>query len=88
MPSVAHLLCASAAAAAAATILPLCRRPSACRRDYQPGSGDGSGSYEDGSARPAADTVYAAMHSGCPVLQGEKYIATRWIRASGFDYVR
>jgi hypothetical protein len=26
------------------------------------------------------------MHSGCPVLEGEKYIATRWIRGAGFDY--
>ena len=32
----------------------------------------------DGGAR----SVYAAMHSGCPVLGGEKWIATRWIRSS------
>ena len=56
------------------------------RRDYRPSNGTGTGSFLDGSAHPAAETVYAAMHSGCPVEDGEKYIATRWIRAAGFDY--
>lgn len=54
--------------------------------DYRPGNGTGTGSYEDGSAQAEAQTVYEAMHSGCPVWEGEKYIATRWIRSSGFDY--
>lgn len=54
--------------------------------DYRPGTGAGTGSYEDGSAEANAETVYAAMHAGCPVVEGEKYIATRWIRAAGFDY--
>ena len=63
-------------------------RPLPACRDYRPGNGSNTGSYKDGSAEPAAETVYAAMHSGCPVLEGEKYIATRWIRAAGFDYPR
>ena len=25
-----------------------------------------------------------AIHGGCPVLEGEKVIATRWIRAADF----
>ncbi|KAL4458442.1 hypothetical protein ABPG75_013307 [Micractinium tetrahymenae] len=54
--------------------------------DYRPGNGSGAGSYEDGSAQAEAQTVYEAMHAGCPVWEGEKYIATRWIRSSGFDY--
>lgn len=54
--------------------------------DYRPGNGTGTGSYEDGSAKAEAQTVYEAMHAGCPVWEGEKYIATRWIRSSGFDY--
>eukprot|EP00887_Chlorella_sp_A99_P006415 scaffold3.g6415.t1 len=54
--------------------------------DYAPSEGSGTGSYSDGSADPAARPIYAAMHSGCPVLEGEKFIATRWIRGAGFDY--
>ncbi|KAL4854991.1 Prolyl 4-hydroxylase 2 [Chlorella vulgaris] len=54
--------------------------------DYRPSNGTGAGSFQDGSAQPNAHSVYEAMHSGCPVTEGEKYIATRWIRASGFDY--
>lgn len=42
-------------------------------RDYKPGNGAGTGSYEDGTAEPLAQAVYAAMHSGCPVVEGEKY---------------
>ena len=49
--------------------------------DYMPGEGgDGSGSYADGTAKPSAMPVPQAQHSGCPVLEGEKWIATRWIR--------
>lgn len=48
--------------------------------------GDGSGSYEDGTGHPSADVVGEATHGGCPVLQGEKWIVTRWIRGSGFDW--
>lgn len=66
----------------------VCARSSPPCRDYRPGNGSNTGSYQDGTAQPSAETVYAAMHSGCPVLEGEKYIATRWIRASGFDYPR
>ncbi|KAL6770815.1 hypothetical protein ACKKBF_B32790 [Auxenochlorella protothecoides x Auxenochlorella symbiontica] len=55
--------------------------------DYRPGGGSGQGSYEDGTADPSATPVYEALHSGCPVLEGEKWIVTRWIRGAGFDYV-
>ncbi len=66
----------------------LCCRAAAASvcRDYRPSNGTGAGSFQDGSAQPNAHSVYEAMHSGCPVTEGEKYIATRWIRASGFDY--
>lgn len=58
--------------------------------NYEPGPGasdaqaadDGAGSRGDGTARPSARRVYQAMHSGCPVLGGEKWIATRWIRGA------
>ena len=56
--------------------------------NYTPGdSADdiGSGSYADGSAKPAARRVFAAMHSGCPVVKGEKWITTRWIRSAPFN---
>lgn len=54
--------------------------------DYRPGNGTGRGSYENGTGEPEAEPVYEALHSGCPVVEGEKWIVTRWIRASGFDY--
>jgi prolyl 4-hydroxylase len=54
--------------------------------NYRPGHGSGVGSYENGTADPAALPVYESLHSGCPVLEGEKWIVTRWIRGSGFDY--
>ena len=58
--------------------------------NFEPGPGasdaqaadDGAGSRADGTARPSARRVYQAMHSGCPVLGGEKWIATRWIRSA------
>lgn len=53
-----------------------------------PGSGAGRGSYGNGTADSTAKTVHEAMHSGCPVLEGEKWVATRWIRSSGFDFER
>ena len=28
------------------------------------------------------------IHTGCPVLYGEKYIATRWIRSRGQDHLK
>ncbi|KDD74086.1 hypothetical protein H632_c1583p0 [Helicosporidium sp. ATCC 50920] len=55
--------------------------------DYAPGNGPGTGSFADGSGEPQATPILEAMHSGCPVIEGEKWIATRWIRGAGFDYV-
>ncbi|PRW59787.1 putative prolyl 4-hydroxylase 3 [Chlorella sorokiniana] len=52
--------------------------------DYRPHNGGGTGSYEDGSADPLATPVYEALHSGCPVVDGEKFVATRWIRGARF----
>lgn len=60
---------------------PTCLGP--CR-DYRPSNGGGTGSYEDGSADPLAQPVYEALHSGCPVLEGQKFVATRWIRGARF----
>lgn len=68
------------------TPIPSSRKPHP-RRDYEPGNGPGTGSYEDGTAKPSANVVYEALHSGCPILEGEKWIVTRWIRGAGFDYV-
>ena len=54
-------------------------------QNYVPtGSGPGAGSYADGTARPAALPDSAAWHSGCPVLEGTKLVATRWVRSSSF----
>lgn len=58
--------------------------------NYTPGDGgsggdNGAGTFADGSAKPAARRVFAAMHSGCPVIKGEKWITTRWIRSAPFD---
>ena len=52
--------------------------------DYKPAGGPGVGSYGNFTAEPTALPVSEALHSGCPVLEGEKWIATRWIRASRF----
>lgn len=43
--------------------------------DYVPGEGGGALAVGDP----------ASMHGGCPVLSGEKFIATRWIRAAEFS---
>ena len=52
--------------------------------DYEPRGGAGVGTYGNSSADPAATPVPEAMHSGCPVHEGEKWIATRWIRSARF----
>lgn len=52
--------------------------------DYVPMNRVARGSYTNGTAEPAAMPVNEALHSGCPVLEGEKWIATRWIRAAKF----
>lgn len=52
--------------------------------DYIPTGGSAAGSHTNRTAAPAALPVDEALHSGCPVLVGEKWIATRWIRASRF----
>lgn len=47
--------------------------------------GNGRGSFEDGTAKPGARAVVESMHGGCPTTDGEeRWIATRWIRASEF----
>jgi hypothetical protein len=46
-------------------------------RDYVPAS---SG-YQPGELAAPDPT---SLHGGCPVLEGTKVIATRWIRASEF----
>lgn len=43
--------------------------------DYKPGNGTGMGSYEDGTADPGAEPVPESQHSGCPVLEGEKWVS-------------
>lgn len=53
--------------------------------DYEPRGGAGVGTYGNSSANPAATPVPEAMHSGCPVHEGEKWIATRWIRSARFS---
>lgn len=56
--------------------------------DYEPrDQGTGTGSYANGTGDPTGMPQPKALHSGCPVTEGEKWIATRWIRGSGFDYV-
>ena len=52
--------------------------------DYRPATGAGLGSWANNTAEPAALPVPEGLHSGCPVLEGEKYIATRWIRSARF----
>jgi prolyl 4-hydroxylase len=52
--------------------------------DYVPGSNLPRGSYTNGTAEPAGMPANEALHSGCPVLEGEKWIATRWIRSAKF----
>ena len=41
-----------------------------------------------GVADPAdteAEPDAAAIHGGCPVIQGDKWIATRWMRSANFS---
>lgn len=45
--------------------------------DYRPSDGSGTGSFEDGTADPNARPVPESMHSGCPVLSGEKWVRDR-----------
>jgi prolyl 4-hydroxylase len=52
--------------------------------DYVPGNTIPRGSYTNGTAEPNGMPVPEALHSGCPVLEGEKWIATRWIRSAKF----
>lgn len=66
------------------TCIPLPTPSLTPRRDYQPHNGGGTGSYEDGTADPLATPVYEALHSGCPVVEGEKFVMTRWIRGARF----
>jgi hypothetical protein len=51
--------------------------------DFEPGEGPGTGSFRDGTAQPAANPVGGALHAGCPVLAGEK-----WVSGGGGDVTR
>lgn len=39
------------------------------------------------SLHPDATTDQNSLHAGCPVLEGEKWSATKWIRVASFDKV-
>lgn len=39
------------------------------------------------SLHPDASTDQNSLHAGCPVLEGEKWSATKWIRVASFDKV-
>ena len=48
--------------------------------DYKPLDPQDTTTEEQGQA----EEVPGAQHSGCPVIKGEKWIATRWIRSANF----
>jgi len=37
--------------------------------------------------KPDGTTDSVSLHGGCPVIKGEKWSATKWIRVSSFDKV-
>lgn len=43
-----------------------------------------SGSPENSTVSTEAANDNTSLHGGCPVLEGEKWIATKWIRSAGF----
>eukprot|EP00951_Prasinocladus_malaysianus_P006636 scaffold47188_cov56-Prasinocladus_malaysianus.AAC.1 len=43
---------------------------------------DPSGSAMDGKAETDAVVDLTSLHASCPVLQGEKWVATKWLRSS------
>eukprot|EP01026_Neomeris_dumetosa_P027094 TRINITY_DN2204_c1_g1_i1.p1 TRINITY_DN2204_c1_g1~~TRINITY_DN2204_c1_g1_i1.p1 ORF type:complete len:520 (-),score=53.58 TRINITY_DN2204_c1_g1_i1:917-2380(-) len=43
-----------------------------------------SGSYETGDTDTEALPDPAAVHGACPVIEGEKWVVTRWIRSATF----
>lgn len=43
-----------------------------------------SGSWEHGNATTEAMNDNSSLHGGCPVIDGEKWIATKWIRSTVF----
>eukprot|EP01025_Chloroclados_australasicus_P062434 TRINITY_DN8203_c0_g2_i1.p1 TRINITY_DN8203_c0_g2~~TRINITY_DN8203_c0_g2_i1.p1 ORF type:complete len:534 (-),score=53.55 TRINITY_DN8203_c0_g2_i1:1103-2479(-) len=44
-----------------------------------------SGSYQDGDTDTEASPDPAAVHGACPVIEGEKWVVTRWIRSANFS---
>lgn len=43
------------------------------------------GSYGTSEQYTEAIDDPTSLHGGCPVLEGEKWIATRWIRSASFS---
>lgn len=43
-----------------------------------------SGTWEHANATTEAINDNASLHGGCPVIDGEKWIATKWIRSAIF----
>lgn len=43
------------------------------------------GSWAAHNASTEAMNDRGSLHGGCPVIEGEKWIATKWIRSTSFD---
>ena len=43
-----------------------------------------SGAWHNGNATTEAMNDNSSLHGGCPVIEGEKWIATKWIRSTVF----
>lgn len=51
-------------------------------KDEQLANVERRGSHQDGSAVTECVEDPAALHGGCPVIKGEKWIATKWFRST------